>query len=805
MRYEKIFDAVIDEVTQAPEGSRNDTLFKQAAKAWRLVGRGHLDETTVSQGLMAAAMAAGLGHTEIEATLRSAQEAARSGYTLQPRTFRGARNGKQRRTTNTSGPPSRWPEQVLKNILEGVETLRTHGEIPEVLRLHGFDRSDVENLEFLTHGKDVAFVVRDAYGCATALKVRRSSPGTSGKYRYLKEFNGAQLLTGQNTAWHSPGFGSDPSRPLLLMEGELNAMQSWRVLDGLADVIGVAGTNGKLNWSALASRRRVAIYADGDAAGVKAAEKWRRAARSAKASSATVIPPWFGADGAPIDACDIAATLGKDELRARLEHTLLTLPETCGSATGRPEVVVTGRQVPEMAADCVKVLVDGPHAYRRGREIVLASTVHGLSVATEANLTSRLQAHADFVREDGRPQFLHSRIVTHVIDELWSELPEIKHVIEPPALLPDGTIPTQPGYYREHKALVRESEFIRAHFSVEEAKAFLEEHFVDFPFKNRPAGLAAILGTLIGHLASALINGPRPMLVIDANGSGQGKTLIAQIIALILTGRDSVTNVPRSETELEKMIPSFLLRATPVVIFDNAVDLNLEPLKALLTGEHMSARLMGGMSLVEADNNTTWISTGIDLRLGAEMFRRVVPIRLASPSDRAELRTEFKRPSIKRWTRDHRHELLSAVIALVENWLQAGQPDYSGSHRLGSFEEWVRIVGGVLQAAEIEGFLEHRSYMRHEPVAEGLAIWLEQVHHLNPAPSKILSASDFVSAAHGFEQELEKLLSLDVRNVRRVGWFLRNHVNREYGGYTLVESRPSESGNNGYRIEVTGR
>jgi hypothetical protein len=70
-------DAAAHRVAQAPVGSRNDTLNREAFGLGRLVGAGLLDERTVARELDAAARYAGLGRAETTRTIRSGVTAGR--------------------------------------------------------------------------------------------------------------------------------------------------------------------------------------------------------------------------------------------------------------------------------------------------------------------------------------------------------------------------------------------------------------------------------------------------------------------------------------------------------------------------------------------------------------------------------------------------------------------------------------------------------------------------------------------------------------------------------------------------------
>jgi putative DNA primase/helicase len=53
--------------------------------------------------------------------------------------------------------------------------------------------------------------------------------------------------------------------------------------------------------------------------------------------------------------------------------------------------------------------------------------------------------------------------------------------------------------------------------------------------------------------------------------------------------------------------------------------------------------------------------------------------------------------------REHRADLVWAALTLGRAWLDAGRP--AGRKRLGMFENWVAVIGGILDVAGIAGFL----------------------------------------------------------------------------------------------------
>jgi hypothetical protein len=97
--------------------------------------------------------------------------------------------------------------------------------------------------------------------------------------------------------------------------------------------------------------------------------------------------------------------------------------------------------------------------------------------------------------------------------------------------------------------------------------------------------------------------------------------------------------------------------------------------------------------------------------------------RIAKPWERP-LET-FRRPNLKEWAREHRSEILGALLTLGRNWFAQGCPEAEKFPLVGSFESWTRTVAGVLAGAGVEGFLDNSSSLYEKAVSES-GIWAER-------------------------------------------------------------------------------
>ena len=144
-------------------------------------------------------------------------------------------------------------------------------------------------------------------------------------------------------------------------------------------------------------------------------------------------------------------------------------------------------------------------------------------------------------------------------------------------------------------------------------------------------------------------------------------------------------------------------------MFDN-VDRPLEhgSLALVLTATEWAGRVLGKSETARYPNRAVWTANGVNLTLRGDIARRAYEIRIVV-DDTQPWRLEggeqrFRHPKLMEWAEQHRGELLGACLTLARNWYANGQPAPS-TPTLGKFEDWCRVIGGILETAGIGGFL----------------------------------------------------------------------------------------------------
>jgi len=451
---------------------------------------------------------------------------------------------------------------------------------------------------------------------------------------------------------------------------------------------------------------------------------------------------------------DFKRALGLDTGHA--DHRAIVSPE-------RPRIITTGRFRRDIAADAWSALLASPHRprlYCHGREVALvgrdpetgSALIEHLSLPTLAGHVDRA---ADFIRitQSGECPARPPDDVIKDMQAMEKPLQVIRGVVGTPVFTRDGVLCTDPGYQEATRLFydpigepVPPVPHRPDETDVRRAKSLLAfEWLGDFPF-TEDASRANLIAAPLTAIARELIVGQTPLFAIDAPAAGTGKGLLVDGIAILTTGRPSaVMPDTRSEEELRKKLTAKLCEGQPLIIIDNLKrTLDSGVLAAALTAPVWSDRILGRTAIADLPVRNLWLVTGNNLKLSDEISRRTVYVRIDSGRDRPFERQSFRHADLPEWLRHHRHEVVWALLVLVQHWLASGRPPWRGT-ALGSFEPWSRVVGGILETAGFAGFLDNREnlYSRSDAVTEEwrrfTAAWWEE-HEARPVVAALLVA-----------------------------------------------------------------
>ena len=406
-----------------------------------------------------------------------------------------------------------------------------------------------------------------------------------------------------------------------------------------------------------------------------------------------------------------------------------------------PIVIVNNRELRDASAEAIAALQkanDPPTLFCRSGEMVTVRGDelgrHAISCVSESLLRGRMTRSADFrrlVHDKNRNSHYPSvnppidvvRDVLALAPDVWG-FPALESVTESPLLRSDGSVLSAEGYDHVTRVYYAPSPSLRLPAIPDEpgaddvvtAVAVLDEVLEGFPFVDG-ASKANAYAMLLTPIVRRAVAGSVPIALVDAPQAGTGKSLLAEIVALIHTGSDAAMQPAPArgdESEWRKMLGAVLLNGSALTIFDN-IDHRLQSasLALAVTASTWTDRILGQTKTVTLPVRCTFIATGNNLQLGGDLPRRCFWCRLDAGTSLPWQRVGFRHPDLKVWVREHRGELLGALLTIARAWFVAGSPQ-GAVEALGGFESWAKIVGGILSNAGISGFLQNLDSLYEE-------------------------------------------------------------------------------------------
>jgi hypothetical protein len=517
---------------------------------------------------------------------------------------------------------------------------------------------------------------------------------------------------------------------------------------------------------------------------------------------------------------------GSDDGTADATARVLTLPRDL-------PVLRLSHEEHELNTAAIQAVVSHPNVFQRGGALVRvarsASAARGLTRPPQtpsiapiplAVLRSYLTEVARFERwmktEDryvpDHPWDWLVRAVHGFGD--WPGVRPIEFVTEAPVLRPDGSLVDQPGYDAATGVLYEPNcgvPLVPARPTRDHAIGAVSELLdlvCDFPFAS-DAHRAAWVAGLLTPLAKLAISSPSPLFMVDANVRGSGKSLLVDVISVLLSGRKAARMfyTPNND-EMKKQVMATALSGDRMVLFDNITgDFGGPVLDGALTSTEIKGRLLGTPDDVRVPLEATWYVTGNNLQLLGDMARRTLSSRLESPEEKPEERAVFKHAALLEHAARERPRYLGAALTILRAFCEAGRP----SQKLtpwGSFESWSDLVREAVVWAGMSDPGETRAALAASSDVEGggLAALLAGWKDLDPRGDGVTAADaldllrgDATGAGRGEHQERFRtlrsaLLELkpgpggDLPSPRSLGKLLAKFRGRVVGGQRF-ESR----------------
>jgi hypothetical protein len=393
----------------------------------------------------------------------------------------------------------------------------------------------------------------------------------------------------------------------------------------------------------------------------------------------------------------------------------------------------------------------------------------------------------------------------------WPGIARLTGIIEVPSMLADGRILDVPGHDAKSGLFVDIAkgefspapEFPTREDAMHALRTVINPLFAEFPFET-PASRSVLLSS---HLAA--VSRPAfptlPMSAFTAPSMASGKTLLADSVSVTACGHTaSSISQGESEEESEKRIHSALLAGQRVLLIDNVTrPLGGDSLSSAITSTSVGVRRFRTQEIAKVPTwNTLWLATGNNLELDKDMCSRALFCRLDPRTEHPEQR-EFRIPHLLDHMREHRAEIVLALLTILRAFVVAGRPK-ANVRPLNRFGGWSDLVrSALIWLGEADPVLTMNPIGQADPETQGLVMLLHALRGV--FESKEFTAAQTISSAFmgaPLREALDVVCPARVgsgHDGRRLGRFLQRSRGRVVDGL-LLELTTCPSGTNRYRV-----
>jgi len=612
---------------------------------------------------------------------------------------------------------------------------------------------------------------------------------------------------------------ADPATPIVWVEGEKDA--EWGSTLGLLTTTSAMGA-GNLSrthrpYLEVFRGRTVWIIPDNDEPGRKYAQDIARTIQDIAAEIRIIPLPGVPTKG---DLADWVHLGGDAAALARLAaQTPPWEPEQ-----PLPLVLVGDRDLKDITTEALAALErhnQPPHLFVHGGVVKRLRVVDGrprldqLSVESAVN---ELAEAASWVKprtvkkvETLVPCYPDRAVASAILHLPQWPFPDLEGVVEAPVFSAERLI-QQPGYHPDTRLYLRPSvevPHVPQHptpVQIQDAKRWLlDELLGGYLWANQASAAHAVAAILLPFVRPVIGDHPTPLHLIEATSQGSGKSLLARVIGIICLGRAPTTLTEgRDDEEWRKRLTSVLLDGPAMVVLDDIRhSLESANLVAAITSTTWTDRILGQTGNVHLPNRAAWLVTVNNPRLTTDAARRSISIRIDPQTSEPWTRSDFRHHDLADWAVANRSRLVWSCLTLCQAWFAAGKPPGRGP-RIGSFERWSSVLGGILQVAGIPGFLENSQELRERTDTEAaewrafVEAWRDRWVGAN------VNTSDLFSI---LEANPELLLTTVRGNSERgrltsLGMALARQVDRVFGDWTIRSSPVRDrKGHKCYRLE----
>ena len=287
--------------------------------------------------------------------------------------------------------------------------------------------------------------------------------------------------------------------------------------------------------------------------------------------------------------------------------------------------------------------------------------------------------------------------ITHKI--CGSNIPLLHGIISAPTIRSDGSILQEAGYDRQSKLLfnpdgvtypkVNETP---SHEEVANALGLWQDLLHEFPFVDEVDRSVAISIAMTFLLRKSL--NLSPAFGITSPDFGTGKTYLVDVFSTTATGSTAAVIQTGDDEEFRKRLETELLQGASAIALDNiSLELRSDTLSAMLTSEFIKPRTLGSHYSTELPTNLVLTITGIQLKIRADLVRRILRTRLDAQVE-SPWKRSFKNDPLK-MVRERRGEYVAALLTMRRAYHVSGKNVNFDSHC--GYEQWSNSIGGTVK------------------------------------------------------------------------------------------------------------
>lgn len=358
----------------------------------------------------------------------------------------------------------------------------------------------------------------------------------------------------------------------------------------------------------------------------------------------------------------------------------------------------------QQITDC---LLEAGDCYVRADQLAVVSHENICPILSAPELAGLMNHHVEFYFVDGKggeyrplPPNYANTWLNHPGERV--RLPTIKLFTHNPVYTEDWRL-VEPGYDPSCQIY-----YAGPKVEPRDTTDHLDALLRDFCFRS-VADRTNFIGMLLTTILVSRFIGSKPAALFNGNQPELGKSILAQIIAILRDGHpvETATYNPNDE-EFEKRLGSIVRRGATTIIIDNAKSrgrtkrIDSACLERSITDPILSFRHLGHSQDIRAENSHLFCVTANTPDVSRDLVTRSVIINLFYEGNPE--RRNFSIADPEGYAQQHRLEILGELVGMVERWKASGMP-MAETHSRFNKRGWGNIVGGILNVCGEPDFM----------------------------------------------------------------------------------------------------